>query len=145
MTAIPLMGLVGQWHMLSSLETITQQETLILTMMSIGPSDHQVGQGGRAAAKLRGYRGLASATPSSWAWRSQHLLLVPPSALLAKWQQPELRSFYVPERIGGVTVFFPIISGAAELPITHPQSTSLLEGHRLGVWLLELLDGDRIL
>lgn len=52
--AIPLMDLVGQWHMLSSPETITQQETLILTMMSIGPSDHQVGQAGRAAAKLKG-------------------------------------------------------------------------------------------
>lgn len=54
MTAIPLMGLGGQWHMLSSLETITRQETLILTTMSIGPSDHQVGQGESAVAKLRG-------------------------------------------------------------------------------------------
>lgn len=61
MTAIPSMGLVGQWHMLSSLETITRQETLILMTTSIGPSDHQVGQGGRAAAKSKGSQFPSSA------------------------------------------------------------------------------------
>lgn len=84
MTAIPLTGLAGQWHMLSSLETITRQETLILMMMSIGPSDHQVGQGWRAADKCKGSQ-------------------FPPSALVLTMVQPLL---CLHAQVGDSSTFF---------------------------------------
>lgn len=156
MMAIPLTVRVGQWHMLSSLESITQQGTLILTMTNTGPSDRQVGQWESCSQAQRltislfcsaGWSGLASATPLPQASGSLKSFSDSPLSLASKINPGSIEDTYVPGSLRGISCSSLSCQQlrSSPLPNRSPHLFWDMEGCGLGMWILELLDGDCIL